>query len=163
MQPRFMMHCGLPGSRRSSRQRDQAAPDAVLVSFRQEARLTPAANRAEIAEAMHDRIIQLLREGRDVILDDTNLIATRRRKLVHRIHSEADAWCRAIFHCADYERCRSELNQRKFPVNEESNWRLFREATPPTYDEGFQEIVYDKAARLKTPPLDHLLGFDEFF
>src|SRR5512133_2038256 len=111
-QPTFTMHCGLPGSHRSARAREQVPPDGVLVSFRQEARRLPAGNRTDIAAAMNDRIIALLLEGRDVVLDDTNLVATRRRRLVHRIQAEAPAHCRAVFHCAAYENCRSELDRR---------------------------------------------------
>ncbi len=163
MPPRFTMHCALPGCRRSSRIRTKVPPDSVLVSYRQEVRRSPGASRTDITAAMNDRIIELLRSGKDVILDDTNLIATRRRRLMHRIRSETDACSRAVFHCATYESCCQELNRRGFPVNEGSNWRLFREATPPTFDEGFHEIVYERAARLREPPLDQLLDFDSLF
>ena len=141
-----IMLIGLPGSGKSywSKKYIQENPDTILVSsdsIREKVfgDVNDQSHNGEVFNIVHQRVVAAIKNGRDVILDATNLSRKRR---VGFLKSIPDCLAEAIVFAIPFEFCCKRNAARDRVVPQEVMDRMYRSFQPPHYAEGFDKIKY---------------------
>lgn len=139
-----IMLIGLPGSGKSywSKKYIQENPDTILVSsdsIREEVfgDVNDQKHNGEVFNIVHKRVVAAIKNGRDVILDATNLSRKRR---IGFLKSIPDCLTEAIVFAIPFETCCKRNSARDRVVPQVAMDRMYRSFQPPHYAEGFDEI-----------------------
>lgn len=139
-----IMLIGLPSSGKSywSKKYIQENPDTILVSsdsIRAEVfgDVNDQAHNGEVFNIVHKRVVAAIKNGKDVILDSTNLSRKRR---INFIKSIPECEVRAIVFAIPFEECCKRNTARERVVPQSAMERMYRSFQPPHYAEGFDDI-----------------------
>ena len=92
---------------------------------------------AEVFNIVHKRVVAAIKNGKDAILDSTNLSRKRR---IHFIKSIPECEVRAIVFAIPFEECCKRNAARERVVPQSAMERMYRSFQPPHYAEGFDDI-----------------------
>lgn len=139
-----IMLIGLPGSGKSywSKKYIQENPDTILVSsdsIREEVfgDVNDQAHNGEVFNIVHKRVVSAIKNGKDVILDATNL--SRKRRIGFLKSIPKCEVCAVVF-AIPFEECCKRNAARERVVPQEAMERMYRSFQPPHYAEGFDDI-----------------------
>lgn len=91
----------------------------------------------EVFNIVHKRVVSAIKNGRDVVLDSTNLSRKRR---IGFLKSIPDCSAEAIIFAIPFEFCCKRNAARDRVVPQVAMDRMYRSFQPPHYAEGFDEI-----------------------
>lgn len=149
-QPKLFMLIGLPGSGKSTfaRNRVKFYDDCnktrlEIVSsddIREELYGTRFCQKdpARVFEIAHERIINSLEQGWDVIFDATNITRKNRASLLNKIPAYTEKFAQICW--APISTCIERDLKREFPVKANVIWKMAYKFQMPFYDEGFDHI-----------------------
>ena len=149
-QPKLFMLIGLPGSGKSTfvRNRVKFYDDCnktrlEIVSsddIREELYGTRSCQKdpARVFEIAHERIINSLEQGWDVIFDATNITRKNRASLLKKIPAYTEKFAQICW--APISTCIERDLKREFPVKANVIWKMAYKFQMPFYDEGFDHI-----------------------
>ena len=149
-QPKLFMLIGLPGSGKSTfaRNRVKFYDDCnktrlEIVSsddIREELYGTRSCQKdpAIIFEIAHERIINSLKQGCDVIFDATNITRKNRASLLKKIPAYTEKFAQICW--APISTCIERDLKREFSVKADVIWKMAYKFQMPFYDEGFDHI-----------------------
>ena len=149
-QPKLFMLIGLPGSGKSNfaRNRVKFYDDCnktrlEIVSsddIREELYGTRSCQKdpAIIFEIAHERIINSLKQGWDVIFDATNITRKNRASLLKKIPAYTEKFAQICW--APISTCIERDLKREFSVKADVIWKMAYKFQMPFYDEGFDHI-----------------------
>ena len=149
-QPKLFMLIGLPGSGKSTfaRNRVKFYDDCnktrlEIVSsddIREELYGTRSCQKdpAIIFEIVHERIINSLKQGWDVIFDATNITRKNRASLLKKIPAYTEKFAQICW--APISTCIERDLKREFSVKADVIWKMAYKFQMPFYDEGFDHI-----------------------
>ena len=149
-QPKLFMLIGLPGSGKSTfaRNRVKFYDDCnktrlEIVSsddIREELYGTRSCQKdpAIIFEIAHERIINSLEQGWDVIFDATNITRKNRASLLNKIPAYTEKFAQICW--ALISTCIERDLKREFSVKADVIWKMAYKFQMPFYDEGFDHI-----------------------
>lgn len=149
-QPKLFMLIGLPGSGKSifARNRVKFYDDCnktrlEIVSsddIREELYGTRSCQKdsARVFEIAHERIINSLEQGWDVIFDATNITRKNRASLLKKIPAYTEKFAQICW--APISTCIERDLKREFSVKANVIWRMAYKFQMPFYDEGFDHI-----------------------
>ena len=154
MAQRFIMLVGIAGSGKSTyarlfiEHRAQTDEDIIILSSDEvRAELygdaSIQANPAHVFEILNQRTLNALKEGRSVIYDATNLIASRRTQFLTQIKQIApDCFCACVVCDTPIDECieRQSLRDRQVPTS--AIQRQSKQLQFPQYSEGWDRIVF---------------------
>lgn len=93
----------------------------------------------EVFNIVHKRVVSAIKDGKDVILDATNLSRKRR---IGFLKSIPDCLAEAIVFAIPFELCCERNAARERVVPQSAMERMYRSFQPPHYAEGFDDIKY---------------------
>lgn len=149
-QPKLFMLIGLPGSGKSTfaRNRVKFYDDCnktrlEIVSsddIREELYGTRSCQKdpARVFEIAHERIINSLEQGWDVIFDATNITRKNRASLLKKIPAYTEKFAQICW--APISTCIERDLKREFSVKADVIWKMAYKFQMPFYDEGFDNI-----------------------
>ena len=149
-QPKLFMLIGLPGSGKSTfaRNRVKFYDDCnktrlEIVSsddIREELYGTRSCQEdpARVFEIAHERIINSLEQGWDVIFDATNITRKNRASLLKKIPAYTEKFAQICW--APISTCIERDLKREFSVKADVIWKMAYKFQMPFYDEGFDHI-----------------------
>lgn len=149
-QPKLFMLIGLPGSGKSTfaRNRVKFYDDCnktrlEIVSsddIREELYGTRSCQKdpARVFEIAHERIINSLEQGWDVIFDATNITRKNRASLLKKIPAYTEKFAQICW--APISTCIERDLKREFSVKADVIWKMAYKFQMPFYDEGFDHI-----------------------
>ena len=149
-QPKLFMLIGLPGSGKSTfaRNRVKFYDDCnktrlEIVSsddIREELYGTRSCQKdpARVFEIAHERIINSLEQGWDVIFDATNITRKNRASLLKKIPAYTEKFAQICW--APISTCIERDLKREFSVKTDVIWKMAYKFQMPFYDEGFDHI-----------------------
>ena len=150
-QPKLFMLIGLPGSGKSTFARnkvkfyDNACNETRLEivssdDIREELYGTRSCQKdpAIIFEIAHERIINSLKQGWDVIFDATNITRKNRASLLKKIPAYTEKFAQICW--APISTCIERDLKREFSVKADVIWKMAYKFQMPFYDEGFDHI-----------------------
>ena len=149
--PKLFMLIGLPGSGKSTFARNKVKfydntcneTKLVIVSsddIREELYGTRSCQKdpARIFEIAHERVIEFLEQGWDVIFDATNITRKNRISLLKKIPAYIEKFAQICW--APISTCIERDLKREFSVKANVIWRMAYKFQMPFYDEGFDHI-----------------------
>lgn len=96
----------------------------------------------ELFNELHRRIKEDLRNGNDVIYDATNISKKRRKAFIQELKNiPCYKVCVAVM--TPYELCLKQNSSRERKVPDHVICRMYLNWNPPSYDEGFEDILID--------------------
>lgn len=131
---------GLPGSGKSTYASEKkecitVSSDAIRKElFGDEA---TQGDNAKIFSIVHERIKEELKKGNDVIFDATNINPRNRKKV---FDDDADMNV-AVYFNTPVEECKKRNGSRERVVPEYVIDRMAKHMIPPSYEEGFDDII----------------------
>ena len=150
-QPKLFMLIGLPGSGKSTFARNKVKfydntcneTKLVIVSsddIREELYGTRSCQKdpARVFEIAHERIINSLEQGWDVIFDATNITRKNRASLLKKIPAYTEKFAQICW--APISTCIERDLKREFSVKADVIWKMAYKFQMPFYDEGFDHI-----------------------
>ena len=150
-QPKLFMLIGLPGSGKSTFARNKVKfydntcneTKLVIVSsddIREELYGTRSCQKdpARVFEIAHERIINSLKQGWDVIFDATNITRKNRASLLKKIPAYTEKFAQICW--APISTCIERDLKREFSVKADVIWKMAYKFQMPFYDEGFDHI-----------------------
>ena len=149
-QPKLFMLIGLPGSGKSTFARNKVKfyddcnkTRLEIVSsddIREELYGTRSCQKdpAIIFEIAHERIINSLKQGWDVIFDATNITRKNRASLLKKIPAYTEKFAQICW--APISTCIERDLKREFSVKADVIWKMAYKFQMPFYDEGFDHI-----------------------
>ena len=96
-------------------------------------------NPQTVFQHMHDRTIQLLKQGRNVVYDTTNVSRKNRRGIIDKCKSFASIECHVIW--TPYEECVERDAHRKRTVGTAVIKKMLYRWESPHWSEGFSNIL----------------------
>ena len=152
MKPELIVMVGIPGSGKSTYVTELAEqgyaiinPDNIRVEITGD--MADQSRNAEVWREANGRLLRLLGEGRNVVLDATNVDPVRRKELLDMVReSGVDVDIKAYVKPVDKDeairRVKGRASQGGLDVPEEVMDRMHNSftETPPSLDEGFSEI-----------------------
>ena len=146
IRPTFTMLVGIPGSGKSTYATKLLAKDPNILYFSSDAiRKEIYGDEAcqddpnKVFTIMHDRTIEALKNGYDVIYDATNITRKNRKNILDRIPAYVQKDCIVVW--APIKECISRDAERERTVGEEVITKMLRRFEAPFYDEGFDTIT----------------------
>lgn len=150
MKPTMVMLCGLPASGKSTYAKKLSQEiDAVVLSsdalrwemFGDE---TDQSHNPQVFQELHKRAKDLLRSGRNVVYDATNISSKRRRTFLNEL-KKIDCTKECIIMATPYEQCLDNNKNRARQVPERVIERMYRKWQTPHWFEGWDdiEIIYE--------------------
>lgn len=149
-QPKLFMLIGLPGSGKSTFARNKVKfyddcnkTRLEIVSsddIREELYGTRSCQKdpARVFEIVHERIINSLEQGWDVIFDATNITRKNRASLLKKIPAYTEKFAQICW--APISTCIERDLKREFSVKADVIWKMAYKFQMPFYDEGFDHI-----------------------
>lgn len=149
-QPKLFMLIGLPGSGKSTFARNRVKfyddcnkTKLEIVSsddIREELYGTRSCQKdpARVFEIAHERIINSLEQGLDVIFDATNITRKNRASLLKKIPAYTEKFAQICW--APISTCIERDLKREFSVKADVIWKMAYKFQMPFYDEGFDHI-----------------------
>ena len=149
-QPKLFMLIGLPGSGKSTFARNRVKfygdcnkTRLEIVSsddIREELYGTRSCQEdpARVFEIAHERIINSLEQGWDVIFDATNITRKNRASLLKKIPAYTEKFAQICW--APISTCIERDLKREFSVKADVIWKMAYKFQMPFYDEGFDHI-----------------------
>jgi predicted kinase len=137
---------GVPGSGKSTYMKTL---DAVYVSsdaIRKElfGDENSQENPSKVFGILNSRIKEALESGKNATYDATNVSRSSRKKIFKDYRNKADIIVAYYFE-TPIEEAKRRNNSRDRVVPEEVIDRMFSNLTPPTFEEGFDKIIYIKS------------------
>ena len=144
--PKLIMMCGLPGSGKTTYAKLLAANrgDAIHLSsdaIRKElyGDESVQGNSDEVFSLMHDRMLNALNRGVDVVYDTTNITRKSRKLTLDLCPTFVRKECCVVWD--DIEECIQKDSQRDRTVGKEVIDRMAKAFQAPYYDEGFEYVA----------------------
>lgn len=101
-------------------------------------------NHGLVFNIAHKRILEALKHGKTAILDATNTTAKNRRQAINPIintkNLEVEMECHVVLSTPEQSIRNQQQRERKTP--EEALYRHLKQFTIPSFEEGFQKIVF---------------------
>lgn len=141
----FYMMVGLPGSGKSYYA--QKLPDVVIHSsdaIREEllGNISDQSNQELVFQTLHDRVLEDLRIGKNVVYDATNINFRRRQQFLSQVRAlrilNLNAVC--VFTAAHYSKCLENNAARERTIPESVIKRMYENFDIPMMSEGWDEI-----------------------
>lgn len=139
----FVMLCGLPGSGKSYEAKKYKETHLILSSdvLREELNITEQNKEAHniVFNELNNRLINSLKENKNVVYDATNLHSKYRINLINNI-SKFNPYKRIVVVATTFNQCVENNNNRKNKVPNDVITRMLRNFSMPQYYEGWDEI-----------------------
>lgn len=159
---------GLPGSGKSTHfTQHDSFKDAVILSsdeLRQEllGNVNDQSDNAKVFDELHKRALHALSEGKDVVLDSTNVTMKTRRIIFDKFRKKADMIVAHYFNTS-YEVCLKRNKGRERHVPEHVIARMYKALQIPLYYEGWDNIIFHNDHGFHVSLLENTTkGFMEF-
>lgn len=145
MKPKFIMLVGVPGSGKTTYAGHLAlitngihlSSDGIRAELYGDEAVQ--GNPSEIFKIMHERTLQALADGYDVIYDATNITRKDRASIMSKIPNDVETECHIMQ--VPIEICIERDSERERTVGKDVIDRMFKRFQAPNYDEGFDRIV----------------------
>lgn len=145
VRPTFTMLVGVPGSGKTTYALQLLAEDANIKYYSSDAiRKEIYGDEAcqddpnKVFTIMHDRTVEALKNGYDVIYDATNITRKNRKNILDRIPAYVQKECVVVW--APIKECIRRDAERERTVGEEVIMKMLYRFEAPFYDEGFDDI-----------------------
>ena len=144
MRPKFIMLVGIPGSGKSTYAENLInSTNSIHLSsdgIRAELYGNEAiqGNPSEVFKIMHERTLEALTNGINVVYDATNIIRKDRASIMSKIPKDVEAECHIMW--TPIEICIKRDSERERTVGKEVITRMYSRFQPPCYDECFNII-----------------------
>lgn len=154
---RLFVMCGLQGSGKSSKAKqlikEKCLLDGIIVSSDEIRKEMPDANNDKVFKILYKRVNQALKDGKDVIVDATNITMKSRKSLLNNITEDCLKCCYIMN--TPYEICLERVrNRNKNPdshyVPEDVVEKYYHSFEIPFAEEGWHQIEFDYYPRLGT-------------
>lgn len=141
--PRFIMLVGVPGSGKTTLAEFLSGNNTVHLSsdsIREElfGDASCQRNHTEVFDLMHERTLEALTAGYDVIYDATNISRQSRKAILEQLPAHVIKECNIVW--APIEVCVERDKARTRTVGKEVIDRMLKRFDAPFYDEGFDYI-----------------------
>lgn len=139
----FIMFCGLPGSGKSYEAKKYEKTHLILSSdaLREELNITEQSKEAHntVFDELNNRLINSLKENKNVVYDATNLHSKYRINLINNIN-KFNPYKRIVVVATTFNQCVENNNNRKNKIPNDVITRMLRNFSMPQYYEGWDEI-----------------------
>lgn len=136
---------GFPGSGKSTWCEQKTKEDVIIHSsdaLREEllGDVNAQDKNTDIFTELHRRVKDDLKEGKDVVMDCTNINRKRRMAFLNELKKiPCEKIC--VFFAVPFEICMERNNARDRVVPEEVMWRMYKSFSIPCKNEGFDDVI----------------------